>query len=109
MIRRMCQYHGRRESEPARVSRRRIARFSNSCCKSCRRATIPIAAALREQAAGLLAERDAVILHDDLERDNDPQLFHQFLAQPPATDCNILGDAHFGQMFGIGIDTAGLD
>ena len=50
-----------------------------------------------------------MILHDDLERDNDPQLLHQFLPTPLRHGLQYLGDTHFGQMFGIGIETAGLD
>ena len=69
----------------------------------------PYRAALIEQAANLLAERDSVILHDVLERDNDPQLLHQFLAEAARHGLQYLGDAHFSHMVGIGIDSAGLD
>ncbi len=108
MIRRMCQYHGRRESNPRGFAATNRA-FLEFLLQIMPTSDDPYRAALREQAAGLLAERDAVILHDDLERDNDPQLLHQFLAQAARHGLQYLGDAHFGQMFGIGIDTAGLD
>jgi methyltransferase-like protein len=50
-----------------------------------------------------------VILHDDLERDNDPRFFHDFMAHAGAHGLQYLGDAHFGQMFGLGIEQAALD
>ena len=108
MIRRMCQYHGRRKSNPRAFAATNRA-FLEFLLQILPTSDDPYRAALREQAAGLIAERDAVILHDDLERDNDPQLLHQFLAQAARHGLQYLGDAHFGQMFGIGIDTAGLD
>jgi methyltransferase-like protein/2-polyprenyl-3-methyl-5-hydroxy-6-metoxy-1,4-benzoquinol methylase len=108
MIRRMCQYHGRRESDPRAFAATNRA-FLEFLLDVLPASGDPYRTALREQAAGLLAERDAVILHDDLERDNDPQLLHQFLAQAARQGLQYLGDTHFGQMFGIGIDTAGLD
>lgn len=108
MIRRMCQYHGRRESAPRRFLASNRA-FLASLLEILPANDDPYRAVLREQAASLLAERDAVILHDDLERDNDPQLLHQFLAAASSHGLQYLGDAHFGQMFGVGIDSAGLD
>jgi hypothetical protein len=69
----------------------------------------PYRCSLREQAANLLAERDSVILHDVLERDSDPQLLHEFLGSAARHGLQYLGDAHFSNMVGIGIDSAGLE
>jgi SAM-dependent methyltransferase len=108
MIRRMCQYHGRRDRDPrAFVAANRA--FLESLIDMLPAADDPYRAVLREQAISLLGERDAVILHDDLERDNDPQLLHQFVTHAARHGLQYLGDAHFGQMFGIGIDAAGLE
>lgn len=108
MIRRMCQYHGRNETDPRAflAANRAFLEFFLDALPA---TDDPYRMALREQAQSLLAERDAVILHDDLERDNDPQLLHQFLADATRHGLQYLGDTHFGQMFGIGIDTDGLD
>ncbi len=108
MIRRMCQYHGRQHSDPrAFLAANRL--FLEFILDALPATDDPYRMALRDQAQGLLAERDAVILHDDLERDNDPQLLHQFLADATCHGLQYLGDTHFGQMFGIGIETDGLD
>jgi SAM-dependent methyltransferase len=108
MIRHMCRYHGRRETDPRSFAAKNRA-LLHSLLEILPPSDDPYRTALREQASSLLAERDAIILHDDLERDNDPQLLHQFLSQAARHGLQYLGDAHFGQMFGIGIDTAGLD
>jgi methyltransferase-like protein/2-polyprenyl-3-methyl-5-hydroxy-6-metoxy-1,4-benzoquinol methylase len=108
MIRRMCQYHGRNERQPRAFLAANRA-FLESLVEMLPASDDPYRSALREQAIGLLGERDAVILHDDLERDNDPQLLHQFLADAARHGLQYLGDTHFGQMFGIGIDEDGLE
>jgi len=108
MVRRMCQYHCRRESAPRAFAAKNRA-FLEFLLQILPASDDPYRAALREQAANLLAERDSVILHDVLERDNDPRLLHQFLADAARHGLQYLGDAHFSNMVGIGIDSAGLD
>ncbi len=108
MLRRMCQYHGRRETEPRQdaAGTRRFLEFLHE--------TVPKSGdaypmSLLEKAASLLSEPDGVLLHDDLERDNDPVFFHQFMAHATRHGLQYLGDAHFGQMFGVGVEAAALD
>jgi SAM-dependent methyltransferase len=108
MIRRMCQYHGRNESDPRTFAAKNRA-FLEWLLQNLPVGDDPYRSALREQAANLLAERDSVILHDVLERDNDPQSLHQFLADVARHRLQYLGDAHFSNMVGIGISSAGLD
>lgn len=107
IIRRICQYHGRNESGP-RVFIAKIRGFLESLLQMLPDGDDPYRATLIEQAANLLAERDSVILHDVLERDNDSRLLHQFLAEAARHSLQYLGDAHFSHLVGIGIDSAGL-
>ena len=107
IIRRICQYHGRNESGP-RVFIAKIRGFLESLLQMLPEGDDPYRIALIEQAANLLAERDSVILHDVLERDNDSRLLHQFLAEAANHGMQYLGDAHFSHTVGIGIDSAGL-
>jgi methyltransferase-like protein len=108
MLRRMCQYHGRAVTEP-RAYAVETRKFLDFLLRALPADGDVYRAALREQAAGLAAESDEVLLHDDLERDNDPCYFHQFIARAAGHGLQYLGDAHFGQMFGVGIATAALD
>jgi SAM-dependent methyltransferase len=107
IIRRICQYHGRNESAP-RAFIAKIRGFLESLLQMLPDGNDPYRTALIEQSANLLAERDSVILHDVLERDNDSRLLHQFLAEAAGHGLQYLGDAHFSHMVGIGIDAAGL-
>jgi len=108
MLRRMCQYHGRRQSEPRQYAAE-TRRFLESLQRVLPMGDGVYRDTLREQAAGLAAESDVVLLHDDLERDNDPRFFHQFMAHAAGHRLQYLGDAHFGQMFGVGIAPAALE
>lgn len=108
MIRQMCQYHCRRERDP-RTFAAANREFLEFVLDSLPANGDAYQTALREQAANLLAERDAIILHDVFERDNDPRFFHQFLAEAARHRLQYVGDAHFSHMVGIGISSAGLD
>ncbi len=108
MIRGMCQYHSRRESDPRTFAAKNRA-FLQFLLEVVPASDDPYQLAVREQAANLLAERDAIILHDVFERDNDPRFFDQFLAEAARHQLQYLGDAHFSHMVGIGISSAGLD
>src|SRR5260221_13088088 len=50
-----------------------------------------------------------VLLHDDLEGDNDPRFFHQFMSHAAVHRLRYVGDAYFGQMFGAGIKPEALE
>jgi len=108
MLRRICQFHARRIRDP-RDYAARTREFLKFLLAALPADGETYHVVLREQAAGLLAESDAVLLHDDLERDNDPRYFHNFMAHAGGHGLQYLGDAHFGQMFGLGISRAALD
>jgi SAM-dependent methyltransferase len=108
MLRRMCQYHGRAVTEP-RAYAAQTRKFLDFLVRALPADGDVYRAALREQAAGLAAESDEVLLHDDLERDNDPCYFHEFISRAASHGLQYLGDAHFGQMFGVGIATDALE
>ncbi len=108
MLRRMCQYHGRAVGEP-RAYAAETRKFLDFLLRALPTDGDVYRTALREQAAGLAAESDEVLLHDDLERDNDPCYFHEFISRAASQGLQYLGDAHFGQMFGVGIATAALE
>ncbi len=108
MLRRICQYHARQVRNP-RDYVARTRKFLDFLLAVLPTQGDTYHAVLREQAASLAGEADAVILHDDLERDNDPRFFHDFMAHAGAHGLQYLGDAHFGQMFGLGIEQAALD
>ncbi|HEX3999405.1 MAG TPA: class I SAM-dependent methyltransferase [Pirellulales bacterium] len=108
ITRQMCLYHSRGESDPRAFAAKNRA-FLESLLKMLPAGDDPYRATVREQAANLLAERDSIMLHDVLERDNDSQLLHEFLADAASHRLQYLGDAHFSNMLGIGIDSAGLE
>ncbi len=108
LVRRMCLYHGRNEPG-ARALAAKNRGFLEFLLTVLPDDDDPYRFALREQAANLLTQRDSILLHDALERDNDPQLFHQFVADAQRHGLQYCGDAHFSQMVGIGIDSVALE
>ncbi|HEV3416511.1 MAG TPA: class I SAM-dependent methyltransferase [Pirellulales bacterium] len=108
MLRQMCQYHGRKSSgsrEYAAETRKFLEFFQKALGggDGAYRATV------RQQIGDLLQVPDEVLLHDDLEGDNDPRFFHQFMSHAAQHGLQYLGDAYFGQMFGAGIKPAALE
>ncbi|HEV2972855.1 MAG TPA: class I SAM-dependent methyltransferase [Pirellulales bacterium] len=108
MLRQMCQYHGRKSSgsrEYAATTRE----FLGFLKKSLGGGQGAYRAAVGQQVNDLLQVPDEVLLHDDLEGDNDPRFFHQFMSHAAQHGLQYLGDAYFGQMFGAGIRPAALE
>lgn len=108
LVRRMCLYHGRNEPGPRALAakNREFLEFLLTVLPD---DDDPYRFVVREQAANLLSQRDSILLHDALERDNDPRLFHEFVADAQQHGLQYCGDAHFSQMVGIGIDAVALE
>ncbi|HKD36865.1 MAG TPA: class I SAM-dependent methyltransferase [Pirellulales bacterium] len=108
MLRQMCQYHGRIATGPrdyAAVTRR----FLEFLQKALGGRSGAYHAVLRQHVGDLAEVADEVLLHDDLERDNDPRFFHEFTSHAASHRLAYLGDAYFGQMFGAGIKPEALE
>jgi methyltransferase-like protein len=108
MLRQMCQYHGRNSAGPreyAAATREFLGLLNTATAAG----DTPYRAAVRQQVGDLTALSDEVLLHDDLEGDNDPRFFHEFMAHAGEHQLKYLADAYFAQMFGLGIDPAALE
>jgi methyltransferase-like protein/ubiquinone/menaquinone biosynthesis C-methylase UbiE len=108
MLRQMCQYHGRKASGPLEYAAT-TRRFLEFMQKALADGDGAYRAAVRQQVGDLIQVPDEVLLHDDLEGDNDPQYFHQFMRHAAEHRLRYVGDAYFGQMFGAGIKPAALE
>ncbi len=108
MLRQMCQYHGRNSAGP-----RKYAAATREFLQLLGGATgagdTAYRAAALQQIGDLAALSDEVLLHDDLEGDNDPRYFHEFMAHAAEHQLQYLADAYFAQMFGLGIEPAALE
>ncbi len=108
MLRQMSQYHARQAAGPreyAAITRQ----FLEWLRQGLGTGDDAYRGALRQQVEDLAQVPDEVLLHDDLEGDNDPRFFHQFMAHAAEHGLRYLGDAYFGQMFGAGIQPAALE
>jgi SAM-dependent methyltransferase len=108
MVRQMCQYHGRKSSGPFEYAAT-TRRFLEFMQKSLAQGNGAYRAAVRQQVGDLIQVPDEVLLHDDLEGDNDPRFFHQFMSHAAEHRLRYVGDAYFGQMFGAGIKPESLE
>jgi methyltransferase-like protein len=108
MVRQMCQYHGRNATGPRdyAATTRRFLEFLERATAG---GTGTYQAVLRQHVGDLAEVPDEVLLHDDLERDNAPRFFHEFMSHAAAHRLAYLGDAYFGQMFGAGIKPGALE
>ncbi len=108
MLRQMCQYHGRNATEPRdyAATTRRFLAFLQKAISGGEGA---YRAVLRQHVSDLAEMPDEVLLHDDLERDNNPRFFHEFMSHAARHRLAYLGDAYFGQMFGAGIKPESLE
>ncbi|HEY2147423.1 MAG TPA: class I SAM-dependent methyltransferase, partial [Pirellulales bacterium] len=108
MLRQMCQYHGRNATGPRdyAATTRRFLDFMQTALSGGDGA---YRAVLRQHVGDLAEVPDEVLLHDDLERDNDPRFFHEFMSHAARHRLAYLGDAYFGQMFGAGIKPESLE
>ena len=108
MLRQMCQYHGRKAAGPpdyAATTRRFLAFLQKTLAGG----DSAYRALLRQHVNDLAEVPDEVLLHDDLERDNDPRFFHEFMSHAARHRLTYLGDSYFGQMFGAGIKPESLE
>jgi methyltransferase-like protein/protein-L-isoaspartate O-methyltransferase len=108
MLRQMCQYHGRKSSG-LREYAAETRKFLEFLRKALGGGEGAYRAAVRQQVGDLVQVPDEVLLHDDLEVDNDPRFFHQFMSHAVQHGLHYLGDAYFGQMFGAGIKPTALE
>jgi methyltransferase-like protein len=108
MLRQMCQYHGRKSSGPLEYAAT-TRRFLEFMQKSLAHGNGAYRATVRQQVGDLIQVPDEVLLHDDLEGDNDPRFFHQFMGHAAEHRLRYVGDAYFGQMFGAGIKPEALE
>ncbi len=108
MLREMTQYHGRKANGP-----REYAASGREFFAMLRQAMpegdTAYRAVCRQQIKDLVAVADEVLLHDDLEGDNDPCYFHEFMAHADRHELGYVGDAYFGQMFGLGAEADALE
>ncbi len=68
--------------------------FLNELNEAVRDGDTAYRATIRQQVSDLLAFDDQVLLHDDLEGDNDPRFFHEFMAHAKEHRLQYLGDAY---------------
>lgn len=108
MLRQMCQYHARNAAGPKEYAAA-TRDFLGFLQKAIATSDTPYRATVRQQVSELAQVSDEVLLHDDLERDNDPKFFRDFMAHAARHGLHYVGDAYFGQMFGAGIKPEALE
>ncbi len=108
ILRQMCQYHARNAAGPKQYATA-VREFLGLMQNAVATGESPYRATLRQQLGDLAQVPDEVLLHDDLEGDNDPKYFRDFMAHAAAHGLAYVGDAYFGQMFGAGIKPEALE
>jgi SAM-dependent methyltransferase/methyltransferase-like protein len=96
ITREMMLYHARETADPAERLRR--GRGIVDVVAGLRQEQDAYAAVMREEQIRVKRNMGSHVLHDEMERDNTPIYFHQFVSHAERKGLKYLGDSRFSEM-----------